>query len=233
MDVRTLTRWLGAASLVIGPAAIAAGTLFESNSDSAADELTWAEKHSTAIQVDSWIGLATLFMLPATLSLMRLARFRAPKLAVFGGSLTFAAWLAGLVAVAPQSTMIEYAAQLPDRSSAIGMTERLANDAPTGILTLVFVLGHLVGTLLLGIALVRARTVPRWAAVLVAVSPILHAGTFALSPLADAGAYFLLTISCTACAWSLVRTPNDAWDLPQVSARKGVTESLAVDRALV
>jgi hypothetical protein len=39
---------------------------------------------------------------------------------------------------------------------------------------LTFVIGNLVGTFLLGLALMRARVVPRWAAVLVLVWPVAH-----------------------------------------------------------
>ena len=39
---------------------------------------------------------------------------------------------------------------------------------------LVFVLGNLVGTLVLAVGLLRSRTVPRWAALAIASWPVLH-----------------------------------------------------------
>ncbi len=42
------------------------------------------------------------------------------------------------------------------------------------VVALTFVVGNLIGTFLLGLALFRARVVPRWAAVLVLVWPVAH-----------------------------------------------------------
>ena len=42
------------------------------------------------------------------------------------------------------------------------------------VVALTFVLGNLVGTFLLGLALLRARVVPRWAACCVLTWPLLH-----------------------------------------------------------
>ncbi len=57
----------------------------------------------------------------------------------------------------------------------------------------VFVLGHLVGTVLLGIALWRTQTVPVWAAVMTTISQPLHlvAAVFLLSRPLDLVAWMM------------------------------------------
>lgn len=213
MDIRTLSRRFGAFCLFAGPVTVATGTLLESSSDSTAVQLQWTASHLAEARIGSLIGLGTLFIVPAMLYLMRLARRHSPKLAVAGGAISFAAWLAGLAGVASVSTVALYAAQQPDRAAAITLLDKLSGDPTMGVLTAVFVLGHLIGMLLLGIALYRARAVPRWAAILVGISPILHAGAMALSAAVDAGTFYLLTIGMLGCAWRLLRVPNDEWDL--------------------
>ena len=213
MDIRTLSRRFGAFCLFAGPVTVATGTLLQSSSGTTADQLQWTAAHLAEARIGSLIGLGTLFIVPAMLYLMRLARRRSPKLAVAGGAISFAAWLAGIASVASVSTVAVYAAQQPDRAAAVTLMDKLSGDPAMGVLTAVFVLGHLIGLLLLGIALYRSRAVPRWAAVLVGISPILHAAGMVLSAAADAGTFYLMTIGMLGCAWALLRVPDEDWDL--------------------
>lgn len=227
MDVRTLSRRFGAVSLVVGPMAIAVGTLFESSSDSVKQTLAWTSEHMAAARTGTVVGLGALFILPAMLYLMRLARRGAPVLAVVGGTVSFAAWSAGLVAVAPLEVVTLHAAQLNDRAAAIMLVTHIGNDPVFGILQGVFVLGHLVGMLVLGIALFRSRSVPRWAAVLVATSPIGHAAGMALSPGVDAAIFGVMALATAACGWQLLRLPDDEWDV-RASVRSGDSRGSAL-----
>ncbi len=93
----------------------------------------------------------------------------------------------------------------------------------------VFVIGHELGTLLLGIGLAWARAVPLWAAAAVVIGIVLHPISFVIGiRLVDVLAYALITLGCVAAARTVLITPNDAWDLPPWSVREaGRTEVLA------
>ena len=88
------------------------------------------------------------------------------------------------------------------------------------LLSTLFVVGHELGTLLLGIGLARARAVPLWAAAAVVLGMLLHPVGFALSirPL-DILGFALLVTGCVVAAHAVLITPNDAWDLPPCSVR--------------
>ncbi len=65
---------------------------------------------------------------------------------------------------------------MADRGGPIGDYAAVldaANEAAIPFL-LLFVLGNILGTLLLGIALLRARTAPAWAAAAICAWPVLH-----------------------------------------------------------
>ncbi|MEV4622594.1 hypothetical protein AB0J74_28270 [Asanoa sp. NPDC049573] len=92
---------------------------------------------------------------------------------------------------------------------------------------MVFVLGHLLGMLVLGIGLWRSRAVPAWVGILFGASPFLHAVAMGVGPAVDAIAYGLLAVATIACAVTLARTPDAEWDLPARTAAKAVPERVA------
>lgn len=79
-----------------------------------------------------------------------------------------------------------------------------------------FVLGHVLGTVLLGIAMWRSRAVPWWAAVLTIVSQPLHfvAAVIVVSPSLDLIAWGMNFVGFAAAAVAILRLSDDEWDLP-------------------
>jgi hypothetical protein len=76
-----------------------------------------------------------------------------------------------------------------------------------------FVLGHIVGMILLGAAL--WRIIPRWASVALIVSQPLHFVAFVIlgvQPL-DGFAWALTAAGFVGCALTILRTPDSEWDL--------------------
>ena len=101
--------------------------------------------------------------------------------------------------------LFDHAALLPDRASAVTLVHAVTSDAAYSIPAFLFIVGHVLGLLLLGIALWRSRAVPRWAAALIGLASIVQV------PVHDSGvgsavAYGLLLIGMAACAVTLVRT---------------------------
>ena len=103
---------------------------------------------------------------------------------------------------------------MEDKGTVAAVIDAATGDATFNTLIAIFVLGHLVGMLTLGIGLWRSRAVPAWVGILFALSPILHAVAMNIGTAADTVAYSLLGVAMIGCAVRLVRVPDDEWDLP-------------------
>jgi hypothetical protein len=136
---------------------------------------------------------------------MRLAGARAPRLTLAGGAVSFAAWMAGLYSLGASDLLYDHAAQSPDRASAVSLVHAVTGDAAFVIPEILFIVGHMLGMLLLGIALWRSRAVPRWAAALVGLASLAQVPVHD-SAVGSAGAYGLLLIGMAACAVTLIGT---------------------------
>ncbi|GAA1726659.1 hypothetical protein GCM10009734_34510 [Nonomuraea bangladeshensis] len=118
--------------------------------------------------------LASMLMVPAALGVKRLVADRSPGLAFIGTVLTaggyicyFGIALSGITDVA----MAEHGGPVQDYAIVLDNSQ---SDASTLWVFLLFVLGNLVGTLLLGLVLLRSRRVPLWTAAAVLAWPPLH-----------------------------------------------------------
>jgi hypothetical protein len=207
MNVRAVSRWFGAAALVLGPLGLVLGSLFQvySDDDSVSASLAKIAARPSAERAEIICDLLAVFMVPAVLYLMRLAGPRAPRLTLIGGAVTFGAWLAGLISLGASDLLDYHAAQLTDRASAVSLVHAVTSDAVFTVPAFLFIVGHILGMLLLGLALWRSRAVPRWAAALVGLASV------AQVPVHDSGtgsavAYGLLLIGMAACAVTLIRT---------------------------
>jgi len=77
------------------------------------------------------------------------------------------------------------------------------------------VFGHLIGTIILGLALWRSGAVPSWAAILLAVSQPIHLASVMLGnrPL-DLVGWGGTAVGFAAAGWALLQTSNEDFDLP-------------------
>jgi hypothetical protein len=215
MDIRTISRSAGAACLILGPIALAIPVTLTEADQTAAEQLRLTAAHLGTVDLGNKLTLAQILLVPAMIYAARLARRGAAKLAFFGGGLSALAWLAGLMAFAGTGVVVYHGSTAPDQSAIAGVLDRSFNDPVIGVLTLVFVLGHVVGMVLLGTALWRSRAVPAWAAGLFILFPIVHlaahiAGSIAL----DDASGVLFVVAAIVCAVRLLRLGNDEWDLP-------------------
>ena len=207
MNVRAVSRRFGAVALVIGPLGLVLGSLFQvvSDDDSVSASLAKIAAHPSGERAEIICDLLAAFMVPAVLYLMRLSGPRAPRLTLVGGAVSFASWMAGLYSVGASDLLYLHAAQSPDRAGAVSLVHAVTGDGVFTVPAFGFIVGHMLGMLLLGIALWRSRAVPRWAAALVGLASL------AQVPVHDSGvgsavAYGLLLIGMAACAVTLLRT---------------------------
>jgi hypothetical protein len=116
--------------------------------------------------------LGCLLIIPAVLTALRLVP--RSRLAFVGGSLMIAGYvcyfgvlLSNMIIIA----MVERGGPLADFAAVI---EASQSELSTGWVFPIFIVGNLLGTLLFGIGLLRSRTVPVWAAILIMLWPVLH-----------------------------------------------------------
>lgn len=216
-DTRGVSRWGAAILLPIGPAAVAL-LRYVLPYDTVDDMSTMSAKmiaepgRSSAVL---WLGfIAVLTLVPAAFAVGKLTRRRAPKLTLVALVLLIPGYLSlGWLAGADQLLWAG-----ADTGLDAGTLTRLAEAVhPTGDLAAtIFVLGHVVGTILLGVALWRSRVVGRWAAVAVIVSQPLHIVAAVIVPnhTLDLFAWGLQAAGFAAVGWAILKLRNDEWDLP-------------------
>lgn len=137
--------------------------------------------HLTAMR---WLSLTAmigaLLLVPAVLGVMRLVRIRAARLGLIGGVLTATGYVC-YFALVLQGAFTQAAMVTTGGSTSQNIEVLQAfNDDPLGALWVgpLFVLGNIVGTFLLGLALVRARTVARLAGYGLMTWSVLHVLSF-------------------------------------------------------
>ena len=118
--------------------------------------------------------IGCLVLIPAVLGAMSLVRHRAARLGLIGGVLMIAGYVC-YFALCFQSyatiAMAQHGGTTPDHVAVLELTQ---DQAFYVIPALTFVLGNVVGTFILGLALIRARVVPLWAGVCIVAWPVLH-----------------------------------------------------------
>ncbi|MGF7235431.1 MAG: hypothetical protein ACQSGP_10820 [Frankia sp.] len=202
---RPIGRMLGAASLVLGPIAIAASSLASPASGQPGPKtLAKFAAHPGRADVLVAADVLVLFMIPAIALVALLAWRRSPKLATAGGML-------GLVAVAASFVLTAFdvwtrvATHAANQAAAGELIRKVSDNAVIGIFGLTFLLGHAIAIGLLGAALWRSRIVARWAAGAVIAYVPLGIISIALPSAAVAVAALFLLVGFTACAALLLR----------------------------
>lgn len=215
MDIRTVSRAAAVVSVVGGAVAVSLPLTVTGDEEApAAQQLGDYAAHSGVALAANVLTLAVILMVPAMVVTARLARRQAPTLAFVGGSLAALGWLAGLMSLGMSQIALYQGASLSDRAAAAGFVDAINGDPVFGTLVGVFVLGHVVGMIVLGVALWRSRAVPVWVAALFVAYPVLHFVGHAGPVAVDYVARVALLIAAVAIAVRIARTPNVEWDAP-------------------
>jgi hypothetical protein len=131
--------------------------------------------HAGAGTLASGFGIAACLLgVPATLALMRVLANRSPKLALIGGAMSLVGFLALVGALMPDVV----ATQL----STGGLTDEAKefftrfSNSPIVVALNILALFHVIGAVVLGVALWRTGIVPRWAAAIATFAQMIHFG---------------------------------------------------------
>ena len=169
-----------------------------------------------------WLGfLAPGLLLLATVAAGHLARRGAPVLATIATTINALAFglMSGAVASGDLITVAGGRAGV-DPATILTITDAIENSPITGTALGIWVPGHILGMVLLAVALRRARVLPLWAAVVLGISQPIHFLAFVVlqNQYVDAVAGWGFTaVGFAAVAVALLRTRDDDWDLPPSS----------------
>lgn len=230
-DLRRFWRILFAVILPLGPLGITVGRAimpYWTDQDSAtivANSLA----HPEVTVLLGWIGLVFYpALLLGMLLLGYLARRRAPVLATLGAGLSFLAYANW--SAAGNSDLLIY---VMGRNGYDAQTILQINEAiqaePIAVVTGVFwLLAHIVGMILLGLALGRSGIVQWWVAIALIASQPIHFISAVILPsrwLDVVLGWGLTTVCFAIISIAMVRMLDDDWDLPPepVRTNQGVT----------
>lgn len=211
-DVRRFDRLVAAALMPVGPAAVA--VLRFVVAPAPVGESVAADPGAQRLVL--WCGLvAVLTLLPGALAAIRLLRRRTPRLATWTAALLIPGYL-GLTAMIATDAVVLAGTEVglaPDQVT--DLSDAVLALPTMNILLSIFIIGHILGTLLLGIAAYRTRVIPRPVAVALATSQFVHlAAVIGELPWLDLLAWGTTAAGMTFLAGVVLRTPDDEWDLP-------------------
>jgi len=134
-----------------------------------------AAAHPTA---EKWFTLAAmvgcLLLVPAVLGAMSLVRVESARLGLVGGVLMIAGYICYFGLLFQGYATIALAQHGGATTDNVAVQDLTMNQGFFVAVALTFVVGNIIGTFLLGLALMRARVVPRWAALCILSWPVLH-----------------------------------------------------------
>jgi len=201
----------------IGPLAIAIvrGILPYKTTDSNATLAAQVASHQGTETLVVWLTfIAMLTLIPGVIAVGLMARRGAPRLGTVGLVLTFAAFMSLFWSTVAGSDNVALAAARIGVSPVL--TGRLLDSMGAvpaiGLGSDLFVIGHILGLVLIGIALWRGRVLPSWAALLIAASQVLHFIFAVIVPVhaLDGVAWGLTAVGFAVAALTLVREPDAA-----------------------
>jgi hypothetical protein len=185
--------------------------------DSAGAQVTAALAHPSAMSWSQVLDLPLLLIVPAVLFAGGVAGFGRTRLATAGTVVTFVGVL-GAGYLLAQDVVVAAAAHNADHSVATSLVKAFENSTAVDIVLVIYLVGHLVGFVMLGSALIRSGRVPVWAGAAMCLWPIGEMAGEATGVGAVAAVGFaLLVVAFGACSVALTRSTSSA-PLPQYEA---------------
>lgn len=194
--------WAGMACLIIGPVAQVVQYLVTpvSPADSPAKGVAQAAAHPAAMRWALAFDVPLILVIPAVLYVGLVGGAGRSRLAGAGTVLAFLPSVAAEFLLLGDALVYE-ASRRPDRAAAVSLVKAYYDNGVVAGLIVLYLAAHVVGFVLLAVALWRSRAVPRWAAVALGLSPVvemLGVGS-GVKPVGALG-YALLAVGFIACA---------------------------------
>jgi hypothetical protein len=169
-----------------------------------------------------WVGsVVALTGFAGILAVAWLTRRRTPVLTTVAMVLAVPGYLALFAGGSFGNALAYVTATVPglDRETAFQLGYGMETSTQSNTLIGVFVAGHLLGTILLGVALWRARIAPTWLAIAFTVSQPIHLTSVltGIRPI-DLVGWGLTGVGFGWAAWRLLRMRDSEFDLPPTAA---------------
>lgn len=166
------------------------------------------------------ILVSTALWVPLVLGLIYMVRERAPVLGNLGGSLALLGTLVGVGDAISQLFIWQMVAPGADRAQMVALLMRFDNAGGAAIIFRIGGPALVIGTVILSIALHRARAVPAWAATGTAVGTILNiAGFVASSTLLVVISSVVLLVSLGWIGRLVLASSDQEWERTSVQQR--------------
>jgi len=222
-DVRSFQRYAAAIILPIPPTCVAIGRLFQtddSDTRRTLDLIAANPDRQFTFALLGFIGILTV--VPAFLAAAGLSRRRRPVLTTIALTVNLAGYL-GAFAMAAIDNLYLIGALLPadQRDVAAIMIDKMWSSGIPGVSTNLFVLGHVLGAILMGLALRGSIATIGWLAMLLTTPMHVLAFVVLQMPALDLAAWLLMTLAFICCAVKIIKIPNDDWDLPPIGLSTG------------
>ncbi|WP_329001204.1 hypothetical protein OHA18_43010 [Kribbella sp. NBC_00709] len=213
-DIRPLWRWTAALILPIGPAAIALLRYFlpyntTDDVPTIVDKIVGDLGRSSLVLWFGYIGFLTL--VPAVYFVGRLTRRSTPWLTAVALFLLIPGYLS--LPWTASSDVFTWSAGTAGLDPASIAKAADITHGSMNVAGFVFVIGHVFGTILLGLAMWRSHVGPRWGAIAVIVSQPIHfvAAIILGSHTLDLIGWGLQAAGFAAVGWAIIRMRDDEW----------------------
>ena len=211
-DYRSFDRRFAALLMPVGPVAVSVIRFLIPGAPAGKE----VAENPVAQHVIVWCGVIALFtLLPGAWAALQLVGRYSPTLSRVTGAFLVPGYLALGVLLGMDVALLA-ATEIglpPAEVTALG--EQLIRLPSQDLILSIFIVGHIVGVVLLGVVSLRARVMPRFAAIALVVSQPLHlVAVITDSRWLDLLAWNLTALGMAFLALRLLRTPNDDWELP-------------------
>lgn len=219
-DMRTFWRIAAALVITLGPLGILVirAIMPYWTTDAPASVVAQSLAHGSTLDFMVWSGL---FFAPALLlgvvAIAYVARRGSPALATIGGALTFVGWSMGATTVNMDYLVSQLGASGFGQPSITAIGVALQDSTFAAVGGIIWLIGHIGGMVLIGIALGRAGIIKWWAAIALMVSQPFHfiAAVVIPSRLLDVTlGWGLTTVASFMVSLAVLRMGNGEWDLP-------------------
>ncbi|WP_157530113.1 hypothetical protein [Microtetraspora niveoalba] len=179
-----------------------------------ADTLAAYEAHQELAGVLQYVGAVFVVGLPAaTFAVVWAARRGAPRLASFGGFISLLGSFSGIALIIGGNRLAYLTVRDGLDAAVMTRLSDLTENEPLQLLGgLLFIVGIVVGLLLLGLALWRSRVAPAWMGLALAVGGLTH--PFLPGHVAQGVGLLVAAAGFAGASYALLRMRNDDFDLP-------------------